>query len=96
VAYEWLIGPIPPGLVLDHLCRNPPCVNPAHLKPGTDRDNIYAPGSQVITKINGLATRCKHGHEFDTANTYVCNDGERVCRACRRERMRHYSKKAKP
>lgn len=33
VAYELLKGPIPDGLVLDHLCRNPPCVNPDHLEP---------------------------------------------------------------
>ena len=39
VSYEWLIGPIPEGLVLDHLCRVPPCVNPAHLEPVTQGEN---------------------------------------------------------
>jgi hypothetical protein len=34
------IGPIPPGLVLDHLCNNPPCVNPAHLEPVTAKENM--------------------------------------------------------
>ena len=33
IAYEWLVGKIPDGLVLDHLCCNPPCVNPDHLEP---------------------------------------------------------------
>ena len=39
-AYEMVRGPIPDGLVLDHLCRNPPCVNPGHLEPVTDLENI--------------------------------------------------------
>ena len=38
--YEQHVGPIPPGLVLDHLCSNPPCVNPAHLEPVTHKENL--------------------------------------------------------
>lgn len=39
-AYESLVGPIPGGLVIDHLCRQPACVNPAHLEPVTQRENM--------------------------------------------------------
>jgi len=39
-AYEALVGPIPAGLVLDHLCRVRRCVNPAHLEPVTNAENI--------------------------------------------------------
>ena len=39
VAYEELVGPIPDGLVLDHLCRNRRCCNPEHLEPVTDGEN---------------------------------------------------------
>lgn len=40
VSYEMLVGPIPEGLYLDHLCRNPPCVNPDHLEPVTHAENV--------------------------------------------------------
>jgi len=39
-AYEFLVGPIPKGLVLDHLCRVKICVNPEHLQPVTQRENV--------------------------------------------------------
>jgi hypothetical protein len=40
VAYELLIGPIPDGLQIDHLCRNKVCVNPAHLEAVTQKENL--------------------------------------------------------
>ena len=39
-AYETLVGPIPDGLTLDHLCRNTSCVNPEHLEPVTEQENL--------------------------------------------------------
>lgn len=39
-VYEDLVGPIPEGLELDHLCNNPPCVNPDHLEPVTHEENM--------------------------------------------------------
>lgn len=40
VSYELTYGPIPPGLVIDHLCRMPQCINPAHLEAVTWAENI--------------------------------------------------------
>lgn len=39
VSYELLVGPVPQGLTLDHLCKVRRCVNPAHLEPVTQKEN---------------------------------------------------------
>jgi hypothetical protein len=44
VAYEMVVGPIPDGLTIDHLCKNPWCVNPAHLEPVTMLENLSRRG----------------------------------------------------
>lgn len=45
-SFEQAHGPIPEGLVLDHLCRNRACVRPEHLRACSQRQNVFAPGSQ--------------------------------------------------
>lgn len=75
MAYEFLVGPIPEGLTLDHLCRTPRCVNPAHLEPVTHQENIRR-GYAV------LRPTCPRGHEYDgTTST-----GTRRCLRCHREK----------
>lgn len=74
VAYELLIGPIPEGLELDHLCRNRACCNPDHLEPVTHAVNAQRRPQQ---------THCVKGHELTPENVRVRKDrGTRECRIC--------------
>lgn len=79
-VYEVLVGPIPPGLQLDHLCRNRACYNPAHLEPVTQQENIRrGAGNQHRGK-----PLCVHGHPLSGDNLYVAPTGQRRCRQCGR------------
>ena len=78
--YEKWVGPIPDGLVIDHLCRNRRCVNPAHMEPVTNRQNILR--GVGPTAVNARKTECAHGHPYDEVNTGWV-DGKRYCRVCR-------------
>ena len=81
VMWEFLVGPIPEGLHIDHLCINPPCVNPDHLEPVTNATNVRRGKGPFVRR--GLQTHCHRGHPFDKENTYVDKRrGTRMCRAC--------------
>ena len=76
--YETLVGEIPEGLQLDHLCRVRSCVNPAHLEPVVQAENIR--------RAMRARSLCRHGHPLDGV---VCrSDGrrERICLTCRDRR----------
>lgn len=86
-VYSVLVGPIPKGLTLDHLCRNRACVNPEHLEPVTQRVNTHR-GNTAAAR-NAAKTHCVKGHPYDEANTYRNRKG-RFCRACGRDATRRY------
>lgn len=83
--YEEVVGKVPDGASLDHLCRNPGCVNPPHLEPVTHTENVRRGHSGYRNKAK---VSCPSGHAYDEANTRVSVEGWRRCRVCDRERKR--------
>lgn len=86
VAYELLVGTIPEGLQIDHLCRNKACCNPEHLEPVTALVNTRR-------RPDIQKTHCIHGHEMTAENTVITRrkpDGYsiRVCRICKNDNQR--------
>jgi len=85
VAYTWGKGVIPQGLTLDHICRNSLCVNPDHLEPVTNKENVLR--GVGITANNSRKTHCKRGHRLVGNNTIKRRLG-RECRECDRQHYR--------
>lgn len=79
LAYRLLIGPIPQGLTLDHLCRNRRCVNPGHLEPVTGLENVRRGHAG---KRERERTHCAKGHPYNLTNTYWYGR-KRQCLICR-------------
>jgi len=88
-AYELLVGPIPKGMEIDHLCKNRRCVNPAHLEPVTRSENCKRGDSGLAWALHQRAkTHCPQGHPYDLFNTYYDKNGGRQCKICKSERSR--------
>lgn len=86
VSYELLVGPIPDGLQIDHLCRNRACVRPDHLEPVTNRENQLRGQGPVGEQMR--RDHCINGHPFN--HVYV-SDGrfrQRRCTVCDNESRR--------
>lgn len=76
LVYEALVGPIPTGLQIDHLCRIRHCCNPRHLEPVTNLENSLR--SERATR-----THCKRGHPLSGDNLILKGPNERGRRRCR-------------
>lgn len=92
-AYEHWIGPIPDGMVLDHVkargCRSTMCVNAAHLESVTQAENVARgrAGQPYSDR-----THCPQGHEYTEENTYRWRNN-RYCRQCQRDRWPERARK---
>lgn len=85
-AYGKLIGPIPEGLHLDHLCKSKTCVNPQHLEPVTPAENMRRTQKEA----------CIYGHPKTGKNLYIApKSRQRQCRECHRIRQSGYQKMRK-
>lgn len=88
-AWEHMVGSVPDGLELDHLCLNKACVNPAHLEPVTHDINMQR---ALFPKFGSSADACRNGHQRTPENRVKRSkprpgvSGE--CKICNRERER--------
>lgn len=106
IVYELVVGTIPAGMQIDHLCHDPHscgevgscahrrCVNPNHLAVVTPRENTLRSGA--VSARNLTKTECPKGHSYDPENTYQYRTRRggpaRGCRECRAEASRQYEK----
>lgn len=85
VVYEIIKGEkIPKELTSDHLCRNHWCVNPDHIEPVTNRENILRGFNRAA--MFARRERCPKGHEFTVRGA---TNPTRICRTCTNERVRN-------
>src|SRR3990167_577551 len=93
-AYESIVGVIPEGLTLDHLCRVRGCVNPIHLEPVTHRVNVFRGGAPPPP--HAIKTHCPAGHPYNEVHTYICSQGFRHCITCIQTRKKIGRAQGKP
>ena len=101
LSYEMHVGPIAPGLEIDHKCRVRCCVNPDHLEAVTRKENARRslPFVRMAQRKRvEMRTHCPSGHKFSPDNTRIHGDGYRVCITCSRAACRkdYWKKKSKP
>lgn len=100
MVYQYYKGAVPEGLELDHLCREPSCVNPDHLEAVTHQVNMsrgFTGRAEHLAKMHRLKTHCKEGHEYSPENTRIETINgvfrARRCKQCDINKSRRYHEK---
>ena len=88
LSYAVLVGDLIPDMEIDHLCRNPMCINPAHLEQVPHQVNVDRGSVWQREK-----THCLRGHPFGGNNLKITKGGHRLCREC--EKIRGAAKRAR-
>jgi hypothetical protein len=88
-SYERFVGPVPPELECDHICKNRGCVNPDHIRAVTHAENMRNRDYSKVAAVHADRTHCPKGHPYNAENTYYRPDnGTRDCLTCRRASSR--------
>ena len=97
-SYNQFVGQIPRELEIEHICQQPCCVNPEHLRAVTHLENM-ARADCSTNNWNRKKTHCKRGHPFEGDNLILqrqpCGRIKRVCRICKRTKDRRRRLRAK-
>ena len=105
-SYEYHVGPIPEGMQLDHLCRNPACRRTDHLEAVTHQENVRRGVSGSFGHLSSGNPRastgmCRSGrHDVDVVGVHrvgrrTRKNGEpyTTCAQCHRDADRRYRQK---
>jgi hypothetical protein len=87
-VWEKKNGPVPPGLEIDHQCRNRACINVDHLRVVTHHVNMTENIVGHPWQINAAKTHCPAGHEYSQDNTMMEAGGCRRCKRCRSDQKK--------
>ena len=79
VVYEELVGKIPDGMRLDHLCRNRACINPSHLEPVTNAVNVQRGDSAKLSEEDVIAIHAAYANGRDRRNLAIAYKVSTVC-----------------
>jgi hypothetical protein len=82
-VYEQLVGPVPSGLEIDHLCRVRCCLNPEHMEPVAKRVNILR--GEGACAVHARKVTCVRGHPLSGENLEIEGGKFRRCKQCRRD-----------
>lgn len=88
-SYMMFVGPIPDDKEIDHICRVHICVNPAHLRTVSRRENLLL--GETFAAHHASKRKCKYGHPFSPENIWYDKNGSRQCKTCRKLKTKHRS-----